>query len=480
MSEQQLLAGTPYSLPSEANASLGEMRQRLADARAGLRTALQQAQSMGLVREMDRAHSYWSVFESNSIEFEGPDLAGTVDAIESPTGQDVLRDLNVNLLPEVLKRDRRAFAAIGLETARVLALRYVGNGERGMTQSDLRSLHAVVMSGQWYAGQYRQFDAGITDSDHRPFPTYEIRRSMQELADWSRGEIDPDLAALRAAVGHAWFTHVHPFQDGNGRVGRLVTNVLLGQDGLPPAIVKAQSQRSQYIAALAHSDEAGDIMPLTGLFLKTVERYVGELQRPKTFQKLFRRLVARRGDSYYDWYSTCLSDFLTRLTVELNVHGLEFTLLDSLTSEVFDDIRRPDYSQLTTDQHVVVGVVTNVYGRELAVYLRRPSTSALNLATKAELVPGTAFAVPNPRYNIDAYRRTRVSELDGLVGMWVQPERPIDCYVEGQWGVQRMGVADAAVKVARHISRGYKVGFDDSGERFGTARWTSRIHGGPG
>ncbi|WP_344109761.1 Fic family protein [Kribbella alba] len=157
------------------------------------------------------------MFESNSIEFEGPDLAGTVEAIESDTGQKVLRDLNVHLLPEVLRRDERAFAAIGLETARVLALRYIGGGMRGLSHSDVRSLHSVVMSGSWFAGQYRSFDARISGADHVPFPTYEIAFAMSELADWSQQTVDDDFAVLRAAIGHAWFTHVHPFQGGNGR-----------------------------------------------------------------------------------------------------------------------------------------------------------------------------------------------------------------------------------------------------------------------
>jgi hypothetical protein len=58
-----------------------ERCRRACDERGpGLRDAIKEAERIGLVREMDRAHAYWSVFESNRIEFEGPDLSGTVEA----------------------------------------------------------------------------------------------------------------------------------------------------------------------------------------------------------------------------------------------------------------------------------------------------------------------------------------------------------------------------------------------------------------
>ncbi|GAA3560735.1 Fic family protein [Kribbella ginsengisoli] len=473
MAEVAILKGTPYSLPSEASGSLDELRSRLHIVRTDLQKALESARRMGLVREMDRAHGYSSVFESNSIEFEGPDLAGTVEVIESDTGQRVLRDLNINLLPEVLQKDRRAFAAIGLETARVLALRYIGGDVRGLCQSDVRSLHGVLMAGEWFAGRYRQFDAAISGSDHAPYPTYEIPFAMAELCDWSQGPVEGDLAVLRAAVGHAWFTHVHPFQDGNGRVGRLIANVLLGQDGLPPAIVKARSQRSRYIAALAHSDEGGDIMPLVGLFLKTIERYVSELQRPKAFKRLFDQLVARRGSSYFDWYRNSLSDFMSRLSSELELFGLRLTLLDELSQEVFADLRGGQR------QTVMTALITDGDGQDLVLYQRPPSTAARNRFSADERVPTVAFALPNEQWKLEPYRRTKRADLDGLADFWVQPDQPTSVFIDGR-AVRSHSVADGASLLAEQIRRGFARRFELPPRYFDSARWLPKIHGGPG
>jgi Fic family protein len=469
------LDGTPYSLPPEADEAIAEMRTRLRRARSGLRGALREAERIGLVREMDRAHAYWSVFESNSIEFEGPDLSGTVEAIESASGQDVIRDLNVTLLPELLRQDKRAFAAIGLETARVLALRYIGGENMGVTQSDVRSLHAVVMAGSWFAGDYRKFDARIAEADHIPFPTYEIDFAMQQFADWSRCGVAEDDAILRSAVGHAWFTHVHPFQDGNGRVGRLLANVMLGQDGLPPAIVKAKSQRSRYIAALAHSDEGGDIMPLTGLFLETVERYVAELQQPQTFKRLFDQLVTRRGDNYFEWYRNCMTEFMNRFRAELDLLGLRLWPLDEMTSDVFAQLRQG------RRQNVIASVVVNdARKQEMALYYRVPSEQARQRFQLDELVPSLAFALPNQPYQLSTYRRTSRADLEGLSELWVQPDKPTRVFLSDASGLRVLGVNEAASVVADRLSAGFTRHFKTPDNYFGSARWLPKIHGGPG
>lgn len=477
-----VLNGTPYSLPPAAGPALSEMAGRLRKARRELGTAIETAERMGLVAELDRAHAVFTVFESNSLEFEGPDLAGTYDAVESTEGRSIVHTLNANLLPEVLKRDPEAFAAIGLEMARVVANRYVGSGGRGLSQSDLRSLHSIVVKGSWFAGQYRSFEAGISDSDHKPFPTYAIPVAMDEYAAWSQKAFHEDLAILRAAVGHAWFTHVHPFQDGNGRVARLTTNVMLGQDGLPPAIVKAKSQRGQYLAALSHSDEGGDILPLTGLFLDTVERYIGELRKPRVFQKMFHELVARRGDSYFDWYCACVHDFLQRLGTELELGDLTLHPIDQLTRDVFNQLRRDaiGYRQYPA---VLIAVVTDDDGQELGIYQTQtatPPSRTVRRSEDQEAVPAIRFALRNPAYSLSPWRRAKASEVGGLERVWVQPDRPVKLFVDDQSGRRQQPLAIGTSHLADQIRRAFEARFIVPREYHGSTRWMSRVNGGPG
>jgi len=70
----------------------------------------------------------------------------------------------------------------------------------------------------------------------------------------------------RAAISHHDFEAIHPYTDGNGRVGRLLLNLLLMQDGYQPALV-LREWRPRYIQALqqAHAGEYNALIDLIGL-----------------------------------------------------------------------------------------------------------------------------------------------------------------------------------------------------------------------
>jgi hypothetical protein len=276
---------------------------------------------------------------------------------------------------------------------------------------------------------------------------------------------------------------VHPFQDGNGRVARLVTNVMLGQDGLPPAIVKAKSQRARYIAALAHSDEGGDIMPLTGLFLDTVERYVAELQQPRTFKRLFDQLVARRGDNYFEWYCNCMTEFMSRFQAELDLVGLRLWSLDHLTADVFAQLRGGLHENVTGGRHenvIAFVVVDDRRKQEIALYYRRPSSVALQRIDGKELVPSLAFALPNQPWQLYPYRPASRADLEGLSEFWVQPDRPTKVFLSDAGGLRTLSVNQAASVVADRLRSGFARQFRTPEAYFGSARWLPKIHGGPG
>jgi hypothetical protein len=69
-------------------------------------------------------------------------------------------------------------------------------------------------------------------------------------------------------MSHARFEQIHPFLDGNGRVGRLVLNLLLVRLGHPPAIIYKR-ERSQYLRALRRADQ-GDPGSLGELLARAV------------------------------------------------------------------------------------------------------------------------------------------------------------------------------------------------------------------
>jgi fido (protein-threonine AMPylation protein) len=94
---------------------------------------------------------------------------------------------------------------------------------------------------------------GVTVRDVRVSLPAEV---PMHLADWSESTKDRRTLhpLVRAAMHHAWFERIHPFVDGNGRVGRLLLNFMLLQSGYPPAIILA-AQRARYLQSLRQSDD---------------------------------------------------------------------------------------------------------------------------------------------------------------------------------------------------------------------------------
>lgn len=56
-------------------------------------------------------------------------------------------------------------------------------------------------------------------------------------------------AGVRAVMGHFIFVFIHPYMDGNGRIGRFLMNAMLASGGYPWTIIRME-RRKQYMAAL--------------------------------------------------------------------------------------------------------------------------------------------------------------------------------------------------------------------------------------
>jgi Fic family protein len=72
---------------------------------------------------------------------------------------------------------------------------------------------------------------------------------------------DEPEPAVRAILGHFVFVYLHPFADGNGRIGRFLMNVMLASGGYPWTIMRV-TRRAEYMAALERASLHRDI----GLF----------------------------------------------------------------------------------------------------------------------------------------------------------------------------------------------------------------------
>ena len=90
---------------------------------------------------------------------------------------------------------------------------------------------------------------------------------MPAFFDLLQNEPEP---AVRAVLGHFMFVYIHPYFDGNGRMGRFLMNVMMASGGYPWTVVPLE-RRSDYMAALEQASVAQDIAPFARLLSSWVK-----------------------------------------------------------------------------------------------------------------------------------------------------------------------------------------------------------------
>lgn len=102
---------------------------------------------------------------------------------------------------------------------------------------------------------YRNGAVYIRRSKHVP-PRHEaVRELMPAFFHLLQEETDP---AVRVVLGHFVFVYIHPYVDGNGRMGRFMMNAMLAAGGYPWTVVPVES-RSDYMTALEAASVEGNI-----------------------------------------------------------------------------------------------------------------------------------------------------------------------------------------------------------------------------
>ncbi|WP_236621636.1 Fic family protein [Asticcacaulis benevestitus] len=106
---------------------------------------------------------------------------------------------------------------------------------------------------------YRNWPVYIRGSQHRPLNHDAVRDAMPTLFDLLREERDP---AVRVVLGHFIFVYIHPYMDGNGRMGRFLMNVMMAAAGYDWTVVPVE-RRTEYMQALEAASVRQDIIPFT-------------------------------------------------------------------------------------------------------------------------------------------------------------------------------------------------------------------------
>ena len=150
-----------------------------------------------------------------------------------------------------------------------------------LTLADVRTIHHKAMAPVWEvvphpAAAEREPPGAYREHEIRPFPGGMIPPSWPlvpgEMTTWieAANSLDPSVPTFpeQLAILHCRFEQIHPFLDGNGRVGRLAINLILVRNGYPPAIIYKR-ERDRYIRALQRAD-AGEPGTLGALIARAI------------------------------------------------------------------------------------------------------------------------------------------------------------------------------------------------------------------
>jgi hypothetical protein len=114
---------------------------------------------------------------------------------------------------------------------------------------------------------YRNGPVYIRRSLHVPPPREAVRDLMPEFFQLLAAEPEP---AVRVVLGHFFFVWIHPYFDGNGRMGRFLMNLMVASGGWRWTLVTVDT-RNEYMAALERASVHQDIGPFTQYLAERVE-----------------------------------------------------------------------------------------------------------------------------------------------------------------------------------------------------------------
>ncbi|MBK6953547.1 MAG: Fic family protein [Crocinitomicaceae bacterium] len=191
-------------------------------------------------------------------------------------------------------------------------------------------------------GEYKTLPNNVrtsTGETHFYASPEETPSMMTDLIDWyNKSEQEELHPVLIAAYFHYKFVCIHPFDDGNGRMSRILMNLILIKHGYVPGILKIEDRNTTYIPALEDADTGnveGFIAYIANTELDSITKYLKgikgvNIDEPDDLQKRFALLDKKvsgleleRGryknnEVLYDHFRNWIEPFLKELRVILD------------------------------------------------------------------------------------------------------------------------------------------------------------------
>lgn len=150
--------------------------------------------------------------------------------------------------------------------------------KRDLTEGLIKELHAVLLKGADFTealgfggqrvrktispGQYKtrpNHVLTLSGKVHHYTDPLHVRDEMESLLAWFH-EAQDTHPVEKGGIFHYRFVSIHPFDDGNGRLARILMNLILMQAGYPPCIIQIRHRR-RYLECLEIADTKGETAP---------------------------------------------------------------------------------------------------------------------------------------------------------------------------------------------------------------------------
>lgn len=145
-----------------------------------------------------------------------------------------------------------------------------------ISEKNLIKLHKILVENTGVTLGYKKIPNFLVGRNVETTPPESVKKEMDNLIQWydSTKNMHP---VQKAAIFHGKLEKIHPFEDGNGRVGRLLINIMLLKSGYSPLIIR-KTQRVRYFHAL----EAFDHGHHDNVYRFLLEKY------KDTYEKFFK------------------------------------------------------------------------------------------------------------------------------------------------------------------------------------------------
>ena len=181
---------------------------------------------------------------------------------------------------------KRAENAEEIETKGVAkGVEYIRRTKEDLSLSLLLKLHKFCFKGsKYFAGEFRNVNVVVKNSIgqilHAGVSKEQLKDYLSDFIEWYKENKNKFKPLVLAAILHNQFEHIHPFQDGNGRVGRLLLNFILLKNNYPPINIMLEDRQEYYLSLHKYSKQ-DDLKPTLKLLIKQYKKTLKEVSTKK-------------------------------------------------------------------------------------------------------------------------------------------------------------------------------------------------------